>query len=196
MAEAAIGIRPRSGWAMAVVVAAPPGWEVLVRRRIEVVREGDPARPWHEAQSLGLAPDEADALDEQVFTGARAVAGPAVAELVAEVAALGHEVRAAGIVGEPQDLPPAEQILRSHPMLHAAEDELYRSALTCAAAEAGVPVTCFHPKALPQAGYAELLARLGKAAGRPWNADVRLATVVALEALTATAGSVGTGASG
>ena len=33
------------------------------------------------------------------------------------------------------------------------------------------------------AGYAELLRRVGKEAGRPWNADHRLATVVALEAL-------------
>ena len=33
------------------------------------------------------------------------------------------------------------------------------------------------------AGYAELLTRVGKAAGRPWAADHRLATVVALEAL-------------
>ena len=182
-ASAAIGIRPHSGWAVVVAVGAPPECQVLVRRRIEVLAEGDPRQPWHEAQHLDLGPDDADALDERVFNGARAAAGAALGAVLAEVAATGHRVRAVGIAGEPRDLPPAGQILRNHMLLHSAEGELYRSALTCAAAEAGLPVTCFHPKAVPMAGYAELLGRVGKAAGRPWAADHRLATVVALEAL-------------
>jgi hypothetical protein len=182
-AIAGIGIRPHSGWAVVVAVGAQPQCRVLVRRRIEVLGEGDPRQPWHEAQDLGLEPDEADALDERVFTGARAAAKLAMADVLAEVAAEGHEVRAVGIAGEPRDLPPAGQILRNHMLLHSAEGELYRSALTCAAAEAGLPVTCFHPRSLPMAAYAELLTRVGKEAGRPWAADHRLATVVALEAL-------------
>lgn len=183
MGSAGIGIRPHSGWAVVVAVTSPPDVRVLGRRRIEVLAEGDPRQPWHEAQHLGLDPDEADALDERVFTGARAAARTALADVLAEVTAAGHDVRAAGIAAEPRDLPPAAQILRNHMLLHSAEGELYRSALTCAAAEAGLPVTCFHPKAVPVAGYADLLTRLGTEAGRPWNADHRLATVVALEAL-------------
>ena len=180
---AGIGIAPHSGWAVVVAVGAKPQCQVLVRRRIEVIAEGDPRQPWHEAQELGLDAEEADALDERVFTGARSAAKVAIADVLAEVAAGGFEVRAAGIAGEPRGLPPAGQILRNHMLLHSAEGELYRSALTCAAAEAGLPVTCFHPKTLPMAGYAELLTRVGKEAGRPWAADHRLATVVALEAL-------------
>jgi hypothetical protein len=182
-AVASLGIAPHSGWAVVVAVGAPPECRVLVRRRIEVLAEGHPRQPWHEAQELGLDADDADALDERVFNGARAAAGAALAAVLAEVAADGHVVRAVGIAGEPRDLPPADQILRNHMLLHSAEGELYRSALTCAAGEAGLPVTCFHPKAVPMAGYAELLTRVGKAAGRPWAADHRLATVVALEAL-------------
>jgi hypothetical protein len=182
-AVAGIGIAPHSGWAVVVAVGAPPACRVLVRRRIEVLAEGDPRQPWHEAQELGLDADDADALDERVFNGARAAAGAALGAVLAEVAAEGHEVRAVGIAGEPRDLPPAGQILRNHMLLHSAEGELYRSALTCAAAEVGLPVTCFHPKAVPMAGYADLLTRVGKEAGRPWAADHRLATVVALEAL-------------
>jgi hypothetical protein len=183
MGIAGIGIRPHSGWAVVVAVGARPECRVLVRRRIEVLGEGDPRQPWHEAQQLGLDPDEADALDERVFSGARAAATAGITDLLADVAAAGHQVRAVGIAGEPRDLPPAGQILRNHMLLHSAEGELYRSALTCAAAEAGLPVTCFHPKSLPMGGYAELLTRVGKEAGRPWSADHRLATVVALEAL-------------
>ena len=182
-AIAGIGIAPHSGWAVVVAVGAPPECPVLVRRRIEVLAEGDPRQPWHQAQDLGLDADDADALDERVFNGARAAAKAAMADVLAEVAATGHRVGAVGIACEPRDLPPAGEILRNHMLLHSAEGELYRSALTCAAGEAGLPVTCFHPKAVPMAGYAELLARVGKAAGRPWAADHRLATVVALEAL-------------
>lgn len=183
MGSAGIGIAPHSGWAIVVAVGERPACRVLVRRRIEVLGDGDPRQPWHEAQHLGLEPDEADALDERVFTGARAAAKVAMGEVLAEVAAEDHEVKAVGIAGEPRDLPPAGQILRNHMLLHSAEGELYRSALTCAAAEAGLPVTCFHPKSLPMGGYADLLTRVGKDAGRPWAADHRLATVVALEAL-------------
>ena len=183
MGSAGIGIRPHSGWAVVVAVSAPPEVRVLVRRRIEVLAEGDPRQPWHEAQHLGLHPDEADALDERVFTGARTAARIAVAEVLAEVTAAGCTAAAVGIAAEPRDLPPAAQILRNHMLLHSAEGELYRSALTCAAAEAGLPVTCFHPKSVPMAAYADLLTRVGREAGRPWAADHRLATVVALEAL-------------
>lgn len=185
MGDAALGIRPHCGWAVVVSITAPPTCELLVRCRIEVLADGDPSQPWHHAQHDGLDPDEADALDEQVFTGARAAADAALATVLAEVRDAGHDLRAAGIVGEPHDLPPAAQILRNHALLHSAEGELYRSALTCAAAEAGLPVTCFHPKSVPVAGYADLLAGIGTSAGRPWNADHRLATVVALEALAA-----------
>lgn len=184
MGDAALGIRPHCGWAVVVAVTAPPASELLLRRRIEVLAEGDPSQPWHHAQRGGLDPDEAEALDEQVFAGARAAADATLAAVLAEVRGEGHLMRAAGIVGEPRDLPPAAEILRNHALLHSAEGELYRSALTCAAAEAGLPVTCYHPKAVPSAIYAGLLARIGSEAGRPWNADHRLATLVALEALS------------
>nr|MBA2282308.1 hypothetical protein [Acidimicrobiia bacterium] len=122
-------------------------------------------------------------LHDRVADGARAAADIALAGLVAELRAEGHRPVAAGLVGEPRDLPDADRILANHMLLHSAEGELYRCALTDAAEAIGIPVTCFHPKAVATSGRAGLFAALRKAAGPPFAADHRLAVAVALDAL-------------
>lgn len=181
MAPVALGIRPHSGWAVVVAVTGPPDVTLLARRRIEVVAPGDPRQCWHAAQDGGLDPAAAEALETRVAAGARAAADAALAAVLAEV---GGAV-AAGIVGEPRDLPGGDRILANHSLLHSAEGELYRSVLDDAATALGLTVLNVHPKAVPLADHAELLAELKAAAGPPWQADHRLATVVALEALRA-----------
>jgi hypothetical protein len=183
MGAATIGIRPHSGWAIVVAVTAPPDVNLLVRRRIEVLGAGDPRQPWHEAQERGLSAAEADALEQRVAAGARAAADAAIGEVMAEVRAAGHEVAAAGIVGEPRDLPGAEKILANHSLLHSAEGELFRAVLTDAAEDLGIPVTCFHAKAVDVASRTALFSSIRAVAGPPWAADHRLATAVALDAI-------------
>ena len=183
MALATLGIRPHSGWAIVIAVTAPPQVELVVRRRIEIVDPGDPRQCWHAAQAQGLSPDDAAALERQVAAGAALAAEAALTQVVSEIHAAGHEAVAAGIVGEPRDLPPAEKILVNHTLLHSAEGELYRCVLAEACDHLGLPVTNCHPKAVHVGDRTALFAAIRAHAGPPWQADHRLATAVALDAL-------------
>jgi hypothetical protein len=177
--DLALGLRPHSGWAIAVVVAAPPEPELVWRARVEVLGRGDPKQPWHEAQYRALDPVAADALAARVAVGARLAADRVVATAVD----LG--VVAVGIVGAPRELPPADRILTNHSLLHAAEGELYRAALADAAEATGLPVTCAAAKDLDDDldAHADALAELRREHGAPWQADHKLAAVAAWAAL-------------
>jgi hypothetical protein len=113
-----------------------------------------------------------------------AVAGERLDELVA---ALGRVAVVAVVTGDhpiPDDVPVA-RILAAHPLMHAAEGQLYRDALLDAAAARGLTA-----HGVPRARAQELLtgslaatvAGLGLAAGRPWRKEHKLATVAALVA--------------
>ena len=174
-ATAAIGIRPHSGWAVVVAVGAPPrvpGPRPAPRRGAgrgrppPAVARGPAAASWTPTTPT---PSTSGSSTVRARRGCRAGRPCSPRSPPTD-----HVVRAVGIAGEPRDLPPAGQILRNHMLLHSAEGELYRSALTCAAAEAGLPVTCFHPKSVPMAGYAELSpgsARPPAAPGPPTTAS-------------------------
>ena len=183
VADVALGIRPHSGWAVVVAVTAPPDVRLVHRARIEVLADGDPKQPWHAAQEGGLSADDAAALAARVEAGARAAADDALRGVLAAVAAGGHDVVAAAVIGEPRDVPGAEQVLASHPLLHAAEGELYRAVLAEAADAAGLAVHVAPPKSVAVDDHAPLLAELGRAAGPPWRADHKLAVAAALAAL-------------
>jgi hypothetical protein len=181
--ELALGLRPHSGWAVAVAVAGPPEPELVWRARVDVLGPGDPKQPWHTAQHAGLSPDDADALIARVRAGARTAADAVIAT------ALDLGVVAVGIVGVPRDVPATEKVLGNHSLLHSGEGELYRSVLADAAKAAGLPVVSIAPKDLDTDidEHAEALAELRREHGAPWQADHKLATVVAWAALTTVA---------
>lgn len=183
MADVALGLRPHSGWAVLVAVTGPPDVRLVHRDRLEILADGDPKQPWHLAQRNGLSPDEAAALAGRVETGAREAADRALAGVLDAVRAAGHPAVAAAVIGEPRDVPPAERVLASHMLLHAAEGELYRSVLVDAADAAGLAVHVVAPGSIAVDSHAALLAAMGKAAGPPWRADHKLAVVAALDAL-------------
>jgi hypothetical protein len=132
-------------------------------------------------------------------------ASPILAEVDASVAELTGavvdrlrslgDVAAVGIVGRPYDLPDSlERILASHSLLHAAEGDLYLSALLDAADDRGLPSILAPPKGTvaavaPELGttadaLASCLARLRADLGAPWTADHKAATAAALLALS------------
>jgi hypothetical protein len=90
-------------------------------------------------------------------------------------------------------LPPIESILRSHPLVHAAEGELFRRVFSGASAALGAqprrvpaPALANNTAAalgLTSATLAARLAAMGNASGRPWAADQKEATLVAWLAL-------------
>jgi hypothetical protein len=181
--DLALGLRPHSGWAIAVAVAAPPEPELVWRSRVTVLADGDPKQPWHAAQGLGLSPAAADELVAGVTAGARAAADAVI------TAAVDLGVVAVGIAGVPRDVPSTERVLANHSLLHYAEGELYRGVLADAAEAAGLPVVGIAPADL--AGdvdeHASILDALRKEHGPPWQADHKLATVVAWAALASVA---------
>lgn len=96
-------------------------------------------------------------------------------------------------------LPPIETILKRHPLVHAAEGELYRRVFSEAGAALGfrptrLPANALARSAATAAGLtpAKLtaqLAAMGKASEKPWAADQKQATLVAWLALASAKGS-------
>jgi hypothetical protein len=86
-----------------------------------------------------------------------------------------------------------EAILRSHPLIHAAEGELYREAVARASEELGMRVLRIPARDLQTRAAKALgmdanalrarLAALGKASGRPWGAEQRECALAAWMAL-------------
>ncbi len=195
--RAAFGLRPHSGWAVLVLVAAPAGRpEVIDRRRIEIA---DPEvhgsrQPYHAAEGLG--PNAAAALLERCAAGSLRLASEALQASLAAARTKGCRVVACGLLlasGRP--LPELEKILASHALIHAADGEHFRDALAEAARGLGLPVLRVrerevHERAgsslrLPVAGLSAHLAALGPALGPPWTQDQKLAALVGWTSLAA-----------
>lgn len=186
-----LGLRPHTGWAAMVAVEARNGGVALiVRRRVTLVEEDLPRQVYHTAQDLTLA--ETNDLVRRV----RANAFAAAASLFREF--LEDGLAGMGMVAWQPDVPDqVERILASHQLMHAAEGDLYRSALLGAADAAGVPTFSFLPTdlnhvvaaavGLSQGALAERLAVLGRAAGPPWQKDQKEATLAAWAVMHLTA---------
>jgi hypothetical protein len=92
-------------------------------------------------------------------------------------------------------LPPLEVILRSHPLIHAAEGEMYRDAVARACEALSLRVLRIPAKEMEARAVEALgmnaaavrgkLAGLGKAAGRPWRSEQRECALAAWLALMA-----------
>jgi hypothetical protein len=179
-----VGLVAKTGWAAAVVLDGTPAEPVVVERcRLDLLQPGTPAHVYHAAADLdaGEAARLVSNVRREAIDGAtRALATLAERhdlDTVALVAASGHL---------PDDL---TAIFASHTLLHAAEGELVREALTEAAAAADLPVVRHRQKEL--AGLAERhlgldeaarrvrLAALGHAVGPPWRQEHKDAALAA-----------------
>jgi hypothetical protein len=186
----ALGFSVHIGKAVVVAVRGPvDAPEILGKAALQVATTFEEGAVFHMGQELPL--DEARALirDSEVRFSERARV-----QLAAFVAQLDVRIAAAGMVAAPpKALPPIESILRAHPLVHAAEGELYRRVFSEAAASLGaaparVPADALAARAAAAAGLtpAKLTARLaamGKASGKPWAADQKQATLAAWIAL-------------
>jgi hypothetical protein len=196
----ALGFRAHSGWAAMVAIAAaakrgaPP--EVIFRRHIELVdpkiRSG--VQPYHAARSLKLP--AAKELIERATEATCKMALASLREIIEEIEAQGRKVAEIGIVlasGRP--LPSLEATLRSHAMVHTAEGELFRGAISHAGEMCGLRVTGVKERELyeyaatslkiPAAKLKTRVEEMGKSVGSPWTADEKQATLVAWMSLAA-----------
>jgi hypothetical protein len=180
----AVGLVAKTGWAVAVVLDGSAVEPVVVdRRRLDLLPPGTPGHVYHAAAELEAGP--AQALVASVQQEALDGASRGLAALRAE-----HPVDTVGLVVAsgrvPDDL---AAIFASHTLLHAAEGELVREALSEAAAAADLPVVRHRKKELVATaervlglGEDELRARLallGQGVGAPWRQEQKDAALAA-----------------
>lgn len=185
--DVALGFRPHSGWAAAVVVGRGP--TVLERHRIDLADLPPPVQPYHDA--AGLPWEAAAALVAEATRSATELAAAAVRALVAAHRVVGVAVVAGA--GSVREDVPLQRALAAHGTLHAAEGELYRDVLADAADALGLPVTLVGPRETAALGRRLLgcddgelrsrLTELGRPLGPPWTKDHKDALIAALATL-------------
>jgi hypothetical protein len=194
---AALGCRVHSGWAMFVAVSGDPRSPVLIeRRRVELVDATCPgsSQPYHAAAELELP--EAKSLIDTCARTARDLARRALQDIVKHLD--GCEARALGLlVASGRPLPDLETTLRSHAMIHAAEGELFRTAIADATTHLGLPLYKVKEKELMESAAEKLssteddvrslIKELGRVAGPPWRQDEKYAALAAILALSESA---------
>jgi hypothetical protein len=184
---AAIGIRVKSGWAMAVLLAGPASSpRVIDRRRIELADPRVPRtrQPYH--AGFGLAQQSRRTIARLVRIVERC-ARASVGALVRRYRAEGVTLRGVGIVvGSVID--PA-QIANPHIRAHASEGALFRRVVDDAAGQNGLGSIIVLERELYAAaarathrietGVKGAVAELGRAVAGSWRAEEKTAAAVA-----------------
>jgi hypothetical protein len=190
--RAALGFKLHTGWAMLVALAGQPGEiQVLFRRRIELLPldESVPRFMYHEAAELSLP--RATALVKRAREAAQKAARFAIKDILSELDSRGARADVCGVLSGstlvPDDLP---RILRSHPLIHAAEGALFQQVIVAACENCGLAVTAARERevwsrAAAAWGLAESRLRkevdtLRTSLGAPWSADHKTAAAIAL----------------
>jgi hypothetical protein len=193
--QAAVGFRTHSGWAAMVAVCVEKGApRVLARERVHLVETFTYRfrQPYHTAEKLPLA--EAREFVAQVETEAQRLAYRAIHGLQSDLQKQGIELTRCGLLlasGRP--LPNLEGILASHALIHTADGELFREALSRAGMRCGLEIVRIKEKELLEGARQTLrvqpaallrrLTELGKPFGSPWSQDEKFATLAAWLAL-------------
>ena len=194
---AAIGLRVKTGRAIAVLLAGPVAEPRILGRR--EVALADPAlpdtrQPYHAA--LELPEREGAAVVARAREAIEALAAAAVAALAAELRAA--KLRPVGVgLAVSSDVDPAT-LGNLHVRAHASEGRLFRQVLEQGARAARLPsLVLLEREALGRASAAlrrseaklqSTLAELGRSVGRPWRADEKVAALAAWMALGAQRG--------
>jgi hypothetical protein len=189
MANAALGVRVKSGWGSAIVLTTEHSQpRFLHRARLLLSNPKAPrsSQPYHRGfGSLQKDP----AVLKRLTRVVRAATARSLRALVLDCSKAGHPpvVAVALVVGSTIE---PERITNEHIRAHAFEARLFRTALEQAAGRLGLRCSVTRERDLERATSAALgsgapatAAALGKAAGRPWRADEKLATLAAWAAL-------------
>ncbi len=185
MKRAALGIQMHSGWGVLVTVSgAPDTIEILARRRIVTADPEMPGaiQPYHYAMNLKL-PESEKHLAKCAAASTR-LAAAAIADLVKEF----HIVGSAVLQASGRTLPSLDKILASHPLIHTAEGEFFRHAVSQACEDLQIPVTAIRQRELEERAKSAFgsasriqgtIASLGKTIGPPWTKDHKTAALAA-----------------
>ncbi|PYT76696.1 MAG: hypothetical protein DMG41_06210 [Acidobacteria bacterium] len=195
MKQATVGFRAHSGWAAMVAVSVEKGAPtVLARERIELVETFTYRfrQPYHTAEKLPLG--EARKFVALVEVEAARLAHRAIHKLQSELERQGIQATSCSLLmASGKTLPNLEKILASHALIHTADGELFREALSSAAKRSGLATVKIRERRLLEiaeqalrTGPAALLRRLGELGrpfGAPWSQDEKFATLAAWLAL-------------
>lgn len=195
MKQAAVGFRVHSGWTAMVAVCVEKGApRVLARERAQLVETFTYRfrQPYHTAEKMPLG--EAREFVASVEKESQKLAVQAIHNMRAELQKQGSELMRCGLLmASGKTLPSFENILASHPLIHTADGELFREALSCAAIGASLEIVKIKEKELLESGRRTLrvqlavllrqLTELGKPFGSPWSQDEKFATLAAWLAL-------------
>jgi len=191
MKRAALGFRVHSGWTALVAISLEHGFpQVLLRQRPHLVPifTFEFRQPYHTAEK-GPA-SEARRFISQARANARRLAYQSIHSVQTCLREKDYEINSCGLLlasGRP--LPALSQILASHALIHTADGELFREALTHATTRFGFKMFAIKERELLdecsidfQLEHDELLRRvasLGSALGPPWSQDEKYSALVA-----------------
>jgi len=180
-----------SGWGVLVAVAGDAATlEVLNRSRVVTI---DPqiigsSQPYHHAANLGLPESERYLANCAAIS--EHLAFTAIEKVVRELDARGCRIAGSALLlasGRP--LPPLAKILASHPLIHTAEGEFFRNAVSKACERLKIPVTAVRERELEQRAKTTFgnaasrvqrrISALGVSLGPPWTKDHKTAALAA-----------------
>jgi hypothetical protein len=194
---AAMGFSAHSGWAAMVVLANTAARiSVLVRSRVDLIdaRDPDSKQPYHTVEFFSL---EAAAARLTEYMGvASAKAYSAINMQCAALCEQGFRLTSVGILDSSGRKPSSlATILASHALIHGAEGDHFRNALSAAAERNGLSVYRTPARTLenhavdrlclPLPKVLDTVNGLGRQVGPPWGADQKKAALLAWSLLAA-----------
>ncbi len=188
---AAIGFSAHSGWAAMVVLggtkAAP---DLLDRSRVTLIDDHDPEakQPYHTVEFLCV--EEATGRLDGYLAIATRMAQESVQAQSEKLKKQGITLKSVGILESSSRKNIAlASILASHALIHAAEGDHFRNALSAAAEQLRLEVRRLQTRALeehavkclrlPLKRLLDTVSGLGREVGPPWGADQKKAALLA-----------------
>lgn len=185
--RAAIGIKTRTGRAVAIALSGPASSpEFICREEIALSDATMPAttQPYHDVMELPWS--ESQIAVKPAITAIDKIAAASLRKLIASVESRGYEVPCIGVVG-PADRK-LERIGNPHIRAHAAEGVLFRQVVETAAKANDRQSRAFADPSIelkrPAREVKSVLSALGEIAGSPWRAEEKLAAMAAWVVLT------------
>lgn len=196
MKRAALGVRMHSGWGVLVAVSGDANsLECIARKRIITTDPTMPGanQPYHYATSLGTGklelPDAETYLANCAAVSER-LAFAAVEEVVRELDGRGYRIiGSAVLLASGRPLPSLEKILAAHPLVHTAEGDFFRNAVSRACERLKIPVTAIRERELAERARMAFgnaasqvqrsISTLGSSIGPPWTKDHKTAALAA-----------------
>ena len=175
---------------MIVLGSAAAGPRVLARSRVALIddRDTESKQPYHAVEFLCV--EEATGRLRGYLEVATAMARAAIETQCAAVRQCGYEANFAGIIESAGRKPSSlSAVLKSHALIHAAEGDHFRNALSAAAERQGLRVCRIQARVLEPHAVTQLRLPLkamldtvnswGRQVGPPWGADQKKAALLA-----------------